>query len=381
MMIYILIALAVLWYLRFRYQNKDFIPTFNEMLIFSILLITWGVLSALDEAWGEYIINPAFIFAVFVAIDKVIKKSNATSLKEAIKELFAEQYGFRGFVYLLACGFVFLIITAALYSLTEIPLFVYVFGGTGIAAITIGCLGMIYGFIRFYTPLLFDVFKKSDDKLKYTLVSANRKEVSMKKKTKTIFLIPTSVVVIGLLALWLTGMFGFWSDGMAFLANNTRNFTDGNGYIIEGQYQISIDLSDLDSNIGQELYNDGTHRIYVKSVYNTGSSNTGGYIISFRSSGQYSLTQASLISGIQHATVSENSFTKNMSAQMTAEYNGKIYDSWKSGVSGLNYKDGDNFSFYIFPGEAYDSNEVSLNEDGIVHLTVTNLYKNIWTKL
>lgn len=40
----------------------------------------------------------------------------------------------------------------------------------------------------------------------------------------------------------------------------------------------------------------------------------------------------------------------------------------------------DDFSFYIFPPEAYDSKEISLDEEGTVKLTVTNLYKNIWTK-
>ena len=167
---------------------------------------------------------------------------------------------------------------------------------------------------------------------------------------------------------------------MACLASNTRSFTDRNGHTIEGQYQISIDLSDLDSNIGKELYNDGTHRIYVNLVYDDGSAG-GGYIISFRSSGQYSLTEASLVSGIQHATVSENSFTTTMSAKMTAEYNGKTYESQRRGLDGLNYKDGDAFSFYIFPSVAYDSKEISLDEDSIVHLTVTNLYKNIWVKI
>ena len=150
--------------------------------------------------------------------------------------------------------------------------------------------------------------------------------------------------------------------------------------MIEGQYQISIDLSDLDSNIGKELYNDGTHRIYVNQVVNHGSS-AGGYIISFRSSGQYSLTNASLISGVHHNYLGESSYTSTIVAKMTAEYNGKTYESQARGLSGLHYKDGDDFAFYIFPHTAYDSKEISLDEDSIVHLTVTNLYKNIWRKI
>ena len=69
-----------------------------------------------------------------------------------------------------------------------------------------------------------------------------------------------------------------------------------------------------------------------------------------------------------------------MSAKMTAKYKDNIYNSSVLGTSGLNYKDGDEFAFYIFPSEAYDKEDVSLDEDGIVKLSIKNLYKNIWTK-
>lgn len=48
-------------------------------------------------------------------------------------------------------------------------------------------------------------------------------------------------------------------------------------------------------------------------------------------------------------------------------------------TSGL-IKDGDDFGFYVFPSKAYYNGEVSLNEKGIIELSIKNLYKNIWTK-
>jgi len=186
--------------------------------------------------------------------------------------------------------------------------------------------------------------------------------------------------VAALIFLWLSGLIGLWTGGMAYIANNTKEFTDRNGHVVQGEYTIAIDLSNLESNIGKELYNDGTHRIYVSWIDKTANINSGGYSIGFRSSGHYSLTSASLISGGHHATVNGNSFTTNMTAKMTAQYNSKSYTSSVSGVSGLNYKDGDDFSFYIFPTESYELQEISLNETGIVHLTVTELFKNIWSK-
>lgn len=201
----------------------------------------------------------------------------------------------------------------------------------------------------------------------------------MKTKPKTLVLILPVVIVI-LILLWLTGLLGIWTKGMSYVADNTKDFNVNKSHSVEGEYSMLIDLSNLKNNIGKDLYNDGTHRIYVSSVKNTGSINSGGYIIFFRSDGRYSLNDATLVSGIQHTRTDENLFTYDMMAKMTAEYNGKSYNSSVSGTSGLNYKDGDEFGFYIFPSESYETNEISLKERGVSVLTVTNLYKNIWSK-
>ncbi|MDP4153641.1 MAG: hypothetical protein Q8865_09435 [Bacillota bacterium] len=196
--------------------------------------------------------------------------------------------------------------------------------------------------------------------------------------TTTIILI--SAITIIMFILWFTGVIGLWFNGMAYIANNTKEFNDTEGHLIPDKYSISINLDDLKSNIGKELYNDGKSKIYVSWIDSTGSSNTGGYRIGFRSSGQYSLNSATLISGAHHETVTDNSFRTDMTAEMTVKYKEKIYKSSEFGTSGLNYRDGDDFAFYVFPSEAYDNGEVTLNEKGIAELSIKNLYKNIWTK-
>ena len=196
-------------------------------------------------------------------------------------------------------------------------------------------------------------------------------------KTKAIGIL---IIVIVILILWFIGVIDLWLHGMASIVNNTKDFADTEGHFIQGEYSIIIDLNDLQRNIGKELYNDGINRIYVDWIDNTGSVNTGGYRIGFRSSGQYSLINATLVSGARHATVNGNSFTTCMTAKMTAKYNGEVYNSSEFGTSGINYKDGDAFSFYIFPSESYDNGEILLDEKGKVELLVTNLYENIWTK-
>lgn len=201
--------------------------------------------------------------------------------------------------------------------------------------------------------------------------------MKIKGDKRAIVLIFVAIIIF---ILCFTIGIGLWLNGISYIANNAKKYSDEEGHIIENEYQISINLYDLESNIGKELYNDGESKIYVSWIDNTGSSNSGGYRIGFRSSGKYSLNGATLVSGACHETVDNKSFRTYMSAKMTAKYKDNIYNSSVLGTSGLNYKDGDEFAFYIFPSETYDKEEVSLNENGSVKLSIKNLYKNIWTK-
>ncbi|WP_168120161.1 hypothetical protein [Paenibacillus sp. HB172176] len=198
-------------------------------------------------------------------------------------------------------------------------------------------------------------------------------------KRGRLFVLLAATLVAAWLVLWQVGYIALWTVGMASIVNNTQDFTDENSHIVAGEYSVLIDLSDLKSNIGKELLNDGSHQIIVGSVDNTGSRSTGGYRIGFRSKGAYSLSGASLISGAQHDH-SDNGFTTTMSAKMIAEYNGNSYECSVMGYGGINFKDGDDFYFYIFPSEAYDSKKVTTEETGVVQLTVSNLYENRWTR-
>jgi hypothetical protein len=194
-------------------------------------------------------------------------------------------------------------------------------------------------------------------------------------KPKTLIYITALLTVIIIVVLWSSGLFGLWSNGMAFLANNTNEFTGKNGHRIEGNYSLKVDLSDLESNIGKEIYNVGDHRIYVSWLQRT---HNGGYDIGFRSSGQYSLSGASLISGLHHEAINDHSFTTTTTAKLTAEYDGNTFEAGATGKCGLNYKDGDCFSFTFFLND--EQNEVSTADVSIVELTITELYKNIWIK-
>ncbi|WP_308639541.1 hypothetical protein [Paenibacillus silvisoli] len=200
----------------------------------------------------------------------------------------------------------------------------------------------------------------------------------MKSKTSLLRTVIVAAAVI-YLYFWIAGFPSSWTTEMADIVNNTSKFTDKHGYDVPGEYSVSVDLSDLESNVGKELYNDGAHRIYVMWMDNVGLQG-GGYRIGFRAVGTYSRDGASLISGLHHITLDEHQFTSEMTAKMTAAYKGKVYESATYGTAGINFKDGDDFSFYLFPNDAYEKDEVTMNEKGIVKLTVSGLYQNLWSK-
>jgi hypothetical protein len=161
-LIFIAFTLGVLWYLKYRYGKSSWMPSLTILLITSLLLVIWCIAALLNTPWKDYVVNVFFVFAVAAAILNIINRSKESSLRETLKETFKEEYGFRGFVYLMVSGFVFFVITALLNTIMRIKFFVYFFGIIGIAAVVTGCCGMIYGFVRFYGPMIFKFFKKDE---------------------------------------------------------------------------------------------------------------------------------------------------------------------------------------------------------------------------
>lgn len=189
----------------------------------------------------------------------------------------------------------------------------------------------------------------------------------------------TVVVFTGLLALLLffflnNGLPGLWSQGMGVIANNTKDYTDAEGHLVAGTFSIEIDLSDLRGNLGKTLYDDGKHKIYVSWVEKR--EQTGGIEIGFRSSGTYSLNGASLVSGVRHMRVAPDSFTSMMTANAKATFDGKHFFASGHGISGINYKDGDDFTFH-FPMEGIADEQL---RTGTLVFTVTDLYMNVRSK-
>ncbi|CDQ20242.1 hypothetical protein [Halobacillus karajensis] len=121
------------------------------------------------------------------------------------------------------------------------------------------------------------------------------------------------------------------------------------------------------------LFEDSENKIYVTKVTHSDSE----YEVTFRSSGSYDSGGATLISGLEHAR-NNNSFTTHFKAEAEATYKGEPYELSPSGSSGLNYRDGDQFGFYLFPPNQMKN--IDLKEDPLIEVTITNLQINLWVK-
>jgi hypothetical protein len=187
----------------------------------------------------------------------------------------------------------------------------------------------------------------------------------------------TYVVFVGIafivFVLWGSGWLNLWINGISVIANDVDGY-HLQAYPVEGEYTVTIDLRDGKSNEGKVLYDDGKNQIYIDNVLAT---NGEDYEVSFRSSGTYHLSGATIVSGVEHARIN-NSFTSYDRANALVTYRSESFNIYHSGSSGFNYQDGDSFGFYLIP---HDKDiEIDLNKDATMELTISNLYMHKWVK-
>ncbi len=181
------------------------------------------------------------------------------------------------------------------------------------------------------------------------------------------------IVIVGIVVLfWIGQMASLWITGISKIADDVEDYYY-TSIPVDGEYSVEINLTDLESNEGKVLFDDGENQIYVREVLFRNEN----YELYFRSSGKFDFGGASLVSAIEH-TRSEFGFTDYMRAEAEGTYNGKTFKIWTAGSSGLNYRDGDSFGFYLIPEEA--EIELHLEKESVMTVTVSNLYTNLWVK-
>ncbi|WP_391117123.1 hypothetical protein [Psychrobacillus sp. L3] len=191
----------------------------------------------------------------------------------------------------------------------------------------------------------------------------------MKKKHFKMLIIGVGTIAF---ILWISGWLNLWINGISVIANDIEGYRL-HSYPVDGEYSVKIDLNNIDSNEGKVLYDDGENQVYVEKVLVNGQSE-----VYFRSSGNYSLRGATLVSGNEHARI-DNGFTSINHVNATATYQGESFKIYQSGSSGLNYRDGDSFGFYLLLTDDKGV-DVDIEKDSIIEVKLSNLYMHNWEK-
>lgn len=189
-----------------------------------------------------------------------------------------------------------------------------------------------------------------------------------------------AVLLITVVAIYLSvsGYFGLWARGIAYLAEDLSRYTYS-ASVDPKEYTVEIDLSDLKSNAGKIIYKKEECYIEIYQIDNYGVF-AGGYRVFFRSHGRFAHHEGLLVSGVKHNATEERYFTYKTEAALECTYHGKTYICPVQGNSGLNYRDGDMFGFYLFPGDAYGSDGIPEQNAGTATIKISRLIENIWTE-
>ncbi|MGM9663163.1 MAG: helix-turn-helix transcriptional regulator [Oscillospiraceae bacterium] len=175
------------------------------------------------------------------------------------------------------------------------------------------------------------------------------------------------IIAVLLIILLRNGAYGTWRDGLAFQlhdANYGVAYQD-----VPGGWSLELDLTDLESNVGKLLYEDESGcRIEVSQV-DTNGTDGSEYRVWFRAYGVYDRGGGELVSGCQSTPVDKTAHTLSTSASMTATVDGAPYPCTEAGASGLIYKDGNMFGFYLNPRTPQDFQKISV--EGLDRITVT----------
>ncbi|MBQ7321399.1 MAG: hypothetical protein IJW99_04830 [Clostridia bacterium] len=146
---------------------------------------------------------------------------------------------------------------------------------------------------------------------------------------------------------------------------------------------FTVDLDDLASNAGREIFREGKMYIEIDEVvYDAPQrNNPGSYRIFFRAHGVYDTDGGSLVSGLISVPDASGGHTSRTTAEMSGSYRGEAFDCLYAGNTGIAYRDGDLFGYYIFPSEWHERGAVDPAGVGTVELTLTGLAVNRWTRI
>lgn len=179
-----------------------------------------------------------------------------------------------------------------------------------------------------------------------------------------------------------SGVIGTWKYGLRyqFWNQNYRVSTE----VLPGAYSVELDLRDLSSNVGRVLYEDASGcRVTVNYVEQDGED----YRVVFQAEGVCSPAGSQLVSGCYDQRRDKHASGVELSASMSTSIGSKTYGPCRYYItSTLMGTNTNQFGFYVFPLELYQSGELAVSEelagqDGLVTVTVSGLTRLTTSRL
>lgn len=179
-----------------------------------------------------------------------------------------------------------------------------------------------------------------------------------------------------------SGVIGTWKYGLRyqFWNQNYRVSTE----VLPSSYSVELDLCDLPSNVGRVLYEDASGcRITVHDVEQDGQD----YRVVFQAEGVCSPAGSQLVSGCYDQRRDKHASAVELSVSMSTSIGSRTYGPCRYYVtSTLIGKSSNQFGFYVFPLELYQSGELAVSEelatrDGLVTVTVSGLTRLTTSRL
>ena len=169
-----------------------------------------------------------------------------------------------------------------------------------------------------------------------------------------------------------TGIWGTWRGGFQYqLGEPAYQVTYAP---LEETCSLEIDLTAPESNVGKVLYaDDAGCRIEVSQI-DTNGTDGEQHRVFFRAHGTYDHRGGQLVSGAMSVQTGSAAWTLEDCAAASGTVGGLTGTCGYAGMSGMNWKDGNEFGFYITADRGdHLSTEQVLNRGGIMTVTVSGL--------
>lgn len=216
-------------------------------------------------------------------------------------------------------------------------------------------------------------YKDLVDSLPY-YTSETKKRRSIRNRVLLCVTSLALVAVIFFCVLTGSGVLGIATDGISYIAENMNDYSYS-AQKISSPIEFSVDLKNPSKNVGKVIYQNESCYIEILEV----QVKSDNAIVYFRAHGEYSRGGATLVSAIKHSSTPSHYFTYESVATLENKYNGSTYACDSAGMSGLNYKDGDSFGYYLFPEEFFKSESISsVEEIASVTVVMSDLVINSW---